>query len=187
MRRTAIITAGSVVAALTIAAVLAVSGGAEAPTSSTIRLVTKDCTRKLIDVAPRMRGFSEGPGAGDGLAGSCPTFDRSGKRAGVFDYTCSFTKGGRRARVLCESVYALADGDLYTFARPDGEKEAGSGPGRGRHPGLRRRARNLQLRRAPGRQRAQRRAEGRHDHPAAMRSSQPERAHDAADYASGGS
>lgn len=128
MRRTAVITAGSVVAALTTAAVLAASGGADAPAATTIRLVTKDCTRKLIDVAPRMRGFSDGPGAGDRLAGSCPTFDGAGKRAGTFDYTCSFTKGGRRARVLCESVYALAGGDLYTLARPDGEKEAGSGP-----------------------------------------------------------
>ena len=128
MRRTAVIIAGFVVTALTTAAVVAVSGEAEAPAATTIRLVTKDCTRKLIDVAPRMRGFSDGPGAGDGLAGSCPAFDRAGKRAGAFDYTCSFAKGGRRARVLCTSVYTLAGGDLYVLARPDGEKEAGSGP-----------------------------------------------------------
>lgn len=151
MRRTAVIIAGFIVIALATAAILRVNGGAEAPAATTIRLVTKDCTRKLIDVAPRMRGFSDGPGAGDSLAGSCPTFDRAGRRAGTFDYTCFFTKGGRRARVLCESVYALAGGDLYTLARPDGEKEAGSGPivgGTQTYAGARR---NLHLGRAPRR------------------------------------
>ncbi len=127
MRHTVAIIAGSVVAALATGGILAVSGGAQSPGGSTIKLVTKNCTRKYVDVPPRGRGPYSPPGVGDSIAGSCQTFDQSGRGAGAFDVTCTFTKGGRRPHDLCDAAYSLAGGDLHAVARPDNKDETAAG------------------------------------------------------------
>lgn len=114
MRRTAII-AGSAVAALATAGVLAVSGGAQAPPGQTIQLVERGGTEKFVDVAPRS---NRAPSAGDAFLFSTPLFSSANQRSGTLDAKCAFTKGGARtARGVCEGVYALPDGDLYAVAK----------------------------------------------------------------------
>ena len=162
MRRTTIM-AGSTVAALAAAGVLAVSGGAEAPAGQTIKVVEKGGTEKFVDVAPRAkRGFDAS--AGDAFLFSSPLFDAANKRVGTLDVRCDFSKGGRTARGICAGVFDLAGGDLISRGTADhiGHRH---GSHHRRHRRLRRRAGNLHLRRpARRRQRPQRR----HDHAAAV-------------------
>jgi hypothetical protein len=127
MRRTVAIIAGPVIAALATGAILAVSGAAQTPSGSTIKLVTKNCTYKLIDIPPRIRGRNPEPGAGDGSAGSCQVFNASGGRAGAFDAACVFPKGVRRGgAALCKGAYSLAGGDLHVAARVEEDTVSGS-------------------------------------------------------------
>jgi hypothetical protein len=128
MRRTAVITAGSVVAALAVGGVLAVAGGAEAPAATTIKLVTKNCTHTTIDVPPRMRGRNSPPGAGDGTAGSCRLLDTAGARAGTLDVACLFPRGiGRTGGAgICHGTYALAGGDIHVVVRAHSEDVSGA-------------------------------------------------------------
>jgi hypothetical protein len=115
VRRTTII-AGSAVAALAAAGVLAVSGGAEAPTGQTIQVVEKGGIEKFVDTAPRAkRAFDVS--AGDAFLFSSPLFNAANKRVGTLDARCDFTKGGKTARGICEGVFDLADGDLLLSAR----------------------------------------------------------------------
>lgn len=115
MRRTAII-AGSVIAALGAGGILAVSGGAESPDAQTLKYVTKNCSFHFSDVPPRSRGREPQPAAGDGFAISCRVFNEAATRVGTLDATCTFTKGGRAGRGVCEGTYALPDGTLYLLA-----------------------------------------------------------------------
>jgi len=118
MRHTAAIIAGSVVAALATGGILTVSGGAQTPGATAIKLVTKNCSYKSIDIPPRSRGRNSRPGPGDGYTGSCPAFDSSGTRAGVVDLACLMPRGVRRgASALCHGAYSLAGGDLHLVAR----------------------------------------------------------------------
>ena len=162
MRRTTIM-AGSTVAALAAAGILAVSGGAEAPAGQTIKVVEKGGTEKFVDVAPRAkRGFDAS--AGDAFLFSSPLFDAANKRVGTLDVRCDFSKGGRPGRGICAGVFDLAGGDLILAARLTTSGTV-TGAIIGRHRRLRRRAGNLHLRRpARRRQRPQRR----HDHAAAV-------------------
>ena len=115
MQRTAII-AGSVVAALATGGVLAVNGGAQAPTGQTIQLVEKGGSEKFVDVPPRARREFDAS-TGDTFLFSSGLFDGANKRAGKLDVRCDFTKGGRKPRGICDGVFALADGDLFITAR----------------------------------------------------------------------
>jgi len=127
MRRTVTIIAGPVIAALATGAILAVSGAAQTPATSTIKLVTKSCTHKAIDIPPRSRGRNAAPGAGDGSAGSCQVFNASGRRAGTFDAACVFPKDTRRGgAALCEGAYSLAGGDLHVAVRVEQDTVSGS-------------------------------------------------------------
>ena len=115
MRRTAVI-AGSFVAVLAAGGVLAVSGGAKSTDGQTIKLVERGGIEKFVDVPPRAkRQFSAS--AGDTFLFSSPLYDGENKRAGTLDAKCSFTKGGRLARGVCEGVFDLADGDLLLSTR----------------------------------------------------------------------
>jgi hypothetical protein len=114
MRRTTIV-AGSAIAALATAGVLAVSGGAQAPTGQTIQFVERGGSDKFVDVAPRS---NRAPSAGDSFLFSVPLYNAENKRIGTLDAKCSFTKGGNRtARGVCEGVFTLPDGDLYGAAK----------------------------------------------------------------------
>ena len=115
MQRSTIL-AGSVVAALATAGVLAVSGGAEAPSGQTIQVVERGGSEKFVDVAPRARGGFN-VSAGDAFLFSSPLFNGANKRVGTLDARCTFTRGGKQARGICEGVFALADGDLLLSAR----------------------------------------------------------------------
>jgi hypothetical protein len=115
MQRTAVI-AITVVVALVTGAVLAVSGGAQAPGGRTLQLVTKDFRFKAIDVPPRGRG-REPSGSGDGFVISGSVTDRAGARRGSFDAVCTVSRGGRNGRSVCEGVYALSEGEIFLQAR----------------------------------------------------------------------
>jgi hypothetical protein len=114
MRRIPIISA-AVVAALATGGILAVSGGAQAPTGQTIQFSEKTITEKFVDAPPRARG--ENAGGGDMFLFSNQLRSAANKRVGTLDAKCTFTRGGRSARGLCEGVFALPDGDLYASAR----------------------------------------------------------------------
>ena len=114
MRRVPIIST-AVVAALATVGILAVSGGAQAPTGQTIQFSEKTIAEKFVDAPPRARG--ENPGAGDTFLFSNQLRGPANARIGTLDAKCTFTRGGRSARGVCEGVFALADGDLYASAR----------------------------------------------------------------------
>ncbi len=128
MRRKITITAGSVIVALASAGILALAGQAQTNATSTIKLVTKSCSRKFIDVPPRSRGRNSPPGAGDGTAASCTVLDTAGRRAGIFDAACVFPKDTGRggAAGLCDGAYALAGGDIHVVARVKSESVTGA-------------------------------------------------------------
>ena len=119
MRRKAVIVIASLVAALATGAILAVSGGAQSPQGRTIELVTKNFRFSAVDNPPRSRRPDAPPSAGDTFVISALVTNRAGRRRGSFDATCSVTHGGRRARGVCEGVYALADGEIHLLARLD--------------------------------------------------------------------
>lgn len=138
MRRTTIM-AGSTVAALAAAGVLAVSGGAEAPAGQVIKVVEKGAaTEKFVDVAPKAkRGFDAS--SGDAFLFSTPLFDAANKRVGNLDVRCDFTKGGRASRGICAGVFDLAGGDILISARlsPSGKVEGAVVGGTGAYAGAR--------------------------------------------------
>jgi hypothetical protein len=115
-RRRATVIAGSAVAALATAGVLAVSGAAEAPTGQTISLIEKPGIEKFIDAPPRAtRARPSSPG--DQFMYSYPLVTGANARAGRIDARCTFTKGGRKASGICDGVISLADGDLLLAVR----------------------------------------------------------------------
>lgn len=115
MRRTPVISA-AIVAVLAAGGILAVSGGAQAPTGQTIQFTERGGNEKYVDVAPRAkRRFQFG--AGDSFLFSNRLFDGANKRVGRLDVRCSITVGGRSARGTCVGVFALPDGDLHAAAR----------------------------------------------------------------------
>lgn len=117
MRSTTII-AGSTVAALATAGILAVSGSAEAPTGQTIQLVEKSGIEKFVDTPPKAkRGFA--PSVGDQFLFSYPLVDSANKRVGTLDARCGFTKGASKPRGVCDGVFALPGGDLLFSTRLD--------------------------------------------------------------------
>lgn len=121
------IIAGAVIVALAGGGIFALAGQAHPNATSTIKLVTKNCSHKLIDVPPRLRGRNSPLGAGDGTAGSCTVLDTAGRRAGVFDVACLFPKDtGRGGASLCAGAYALAGGDIHVVARVKSESVTGA-------------------------------------------------------------
>ena len=119
MRRKAVLVISSLVAVLATGAILAVSGGAQAPGGRTLELVTKNFSFKVVDNPPRSRSRNGEPvfGAGDAFAISALVTNRAGARRGRFDGACTITKGGRRGSAVCQGVYALAEGEIHLLAR----------------------------------------------------------------------
>jgi hypothetical protein len=117
MRRTAII-AGSVLTVVATGAVIAASGGAQAPApkATVIKLISKGGTLKLVDVAPKIR--KQGTlGAGDEFVLSAAVANAANKRVGTVDVHCSVTKTKPTARGVCDGIYALGNGELHIVAR----------------------------------------------------------------------
>jgi hypothetical protein len=115
MRRTAV-AAGSIVAALAVGGVVAVSGGAQPPGGHTISLVTKDYVAKTIDLPPRNRGFSFG--SGDRFVSSATVVNAAGAPRGSFDADCVVTRGSAaHTRFFCDGVYVLAEGQIFVQMR----------------------------------------------------------------------
>lgn len=119
MRRKAVFVITSLVAVLATGAILAVSGGAQAPGVRTLEFVSKNFSFKLVDNPPRSRGRNAPPGAGDAFVLSGVVTDRAGARRGSIGAACTVTKGGPRGSSVCEGVYALADGEIHILARLD--------------------------------------------------------------------
>lgn len=117
MRRHAVIVLTALVAVLATGAILAASGGAQAPEGRTLELVTKNFRFKQVDNPPRSRGRNAPPGAGDAFVISGLVTDRAGARRGSFEAACTVTRGGRRGSAVCEGIYALADGEIHLLAR----------------------------------------------------------------------
>jgi hypothetical protein len=115
MRRTVVV-AGSVVAALAAAGVLAVSGGAEAPSGKTLQYISKGGTFKFVDTAPKARS-EEDASSGDQFLISTLLYTTANKRVGTIDARCTFTRGGKNLRGVCDGVYDLPDGDIYLLTR----------------------------------------------------------------------
>jgi hypothetical protein len=115
MRRTVVV-AGSVAAALAAAGVLAVSGGAEAPSGQTLQYVSKGGTFKFVDAPPKARS-EEDDSSGDQFLISSGVYTTANKRVGNIDARCTFTRGGRNLRGVCDAIYDLPDGDLHLMAR----------------------------------------------------------------------
>jgi hypothetical protein len=117
VRRKAVIVIASLVAALATGAILAVSGGAQAPGARTLELVTKNFRFKAVDHPPRSRSQDAPPSAGDVFVISALVTDREGRRRGRFDATCTVTRGGQRGGGVCEAIYALHGGEIHLLAR----------------------------------------------------------------------
>jgi hypothetical protein len=116
MRRTTVI-AGSVVAALGIGAVAAVSGGAQAPQGQTLTFVSKGGSFKFVDAPPKARS-EEDASSGDAFLISVGLYNASNKRVGTLDARCTFTKGGKNLRGICDGIYAIGKTDeLHVIAR----------------------------------------------------------------------
>ncbi len=119
MRRTAVL-AGSVAIALATGGVLAVTGGAEAPSGTTLQYVTKGGVFKFVDAPPKAKG-EEDASSGDSFLISSGVYSTSNKRVGSLDAHCSFTRGGRRLRGVCTGIYDLPDGEIHLSARLSAE------------------------------------------------------------------
>ena len=115
MRRTAVL-AGSVAIALATAGVLAVTGGAEAPSGTTLSYITKGGVFKFVDAPPKAKGEQD-PSSGDAFLLSTGVYNTAGKRVGSLDAHCSFTRGGQRMRGVCTGIYDLPDGEIHLSAR----------------------------------------------------------------------
>jgi hypothetical protein len=116
MKRTTVL-ATAVAGALATAGVLAVSGGAaQAPSPTTINLVSKNCRYKIVDNAPKItrRG---GPGPGDGFGIACRVENAAGALQGTLDATGTITRGGKSFTGPAEGIYKLGDGEIYLMAR----------------------------------------------------------------------
>jgi hypothetical protein len=115
LRRRTII-AGSTVTAVAAAGLLAVSGGAEAPSGQTIQVVEKGGSEKFRDTPPRAKREFD-VSAGDAFLFSSPLYSAANKRVGTLDVRCDFSRGGRSARGICAGVFDLAEGDLLLSTR----------------------------------------------------------------------
>jgi hypothetical protein len=104
------------VVAVSAGGVAAVSGGAQEPTGKTIKLVSKGGDFKFVDVPPKARS-EEDARAGDQFALAVPLYSGANKRVGTLDARCTFTKGGKNGRGLCDGIYTLADGQIHVTAR----------------------------------------------------------------------
>ena len=116
MQRTAVISA-TVAAALASGAVLAVSGGAQTPARSTIHLVTKNCSIKYFDVAPRSLARPFRPGAADTVSLVCRAENAAGVGQGNVHASGQYTRGGRLAAGVTHGLYRLNDGEVYFLAK----------------------------------------------------------------------
>lgn len=116
MRRSAAFAATAAVT-LAVGAAVTVSGNAQTPGERTIKLVSKNCAFKFVDVPPRGHGRMAPPGAGDSAALSCRVENAAGARVGSLDTTGQFAVGGRRARGVALGIYALSDGEIHVMTR----------------------------------------------------------------------
>ena len=116
MKRTAVL-ATTAVGALATAAVLAVSGAADSPGGSTIKVVSKNCRFKLVDNAPKITKRDQNPGAGDGFGIACRVENEAGVLQGTLDATGTITRGGKSFTGPAEGIYKLGDGEIYLMAR----------------------------------------------------------------------
>ena len=125
MKRSAAVAATTAVALAT-GAVLTVSGSAQTAGETQIKLVTKNCAFKFVDVPPRGRGRMAPPGAGDLATLSCQLENAAGTRIGTLDSTSQFTVGGRRARGVAIGIYKLANGEIHFMATNTRSNVSGS-------------------------------------------------------------
>ena len=107
------------VAAVTVLAVLASSGGAQSG-ERTIVLTQPAGAFYLVDQPPRMRRRDNAFSPGDQLISAHRLVDAAKHAAGRLELVCTAVSGSRsifRAVFLCTGVAHLADGDLFLGAR----------------------------------------------------------------------
>ena len=108
-------------AAGSVAVVLASAAGAKGSRMTTLHLVEKDSSFHVVDNQPR--GMKSGPSAGDILAFSGELLTRSGKHAGMLHATCTVITGGKHSVSTCLGTFGLKGGQLQAqTAITDGEK-----------------------------------------------------------------
>lgn len=119
MRSRSFIAAATGATVVLAGALLAGSGGAQAPGSRTLTFTEgqRGSTFKLVDNPPRSPGRTERTfrlSAGDFFVFTNPLIDATGQRAGTLRGTCDVTRGGRfeRAFFLCHAVAKLRNGDI---------------------------------------------------------------------------
>lgn len=78
--------------------------------------MSKGGTFKFVDAPPRARS-EEDASSGDAFLLSTPLYTRANKRAGTLDARCTFTKGGRNLRGVCDGIYTIAKDEVHIIAR----------------------------------------------------------------------
>ncbi len=114
MKRTAPI--ASLAAAIAFAAVLASTGGAQAPGGRTFKLIEEDESAAFGDVAPRSQN-NRNPrfSGGDMHVFTSRLFDEANRRVGSLYAQCITVRGGRtfvQARFQCSATLTLRDGTI---------------------------------------------------------------------------
>jgi hypothetical protein len=114
MKRLALITA-AVLAAITIAVLVAGSGSAQQPGEQTIRFVERASSEHLVDNPPRGTARNRRISAGDLAVSTAPVFDATNTtRLGTTHTFCVATRGGTLARATfhCTGTAVLRQGTL---------------------------------------------------------------------------
>jgi hypothetical protein len=114
MKRLALIVA-AVLAAITIAVVLAGSGSAQQPGEQTLRFVERAGSDHVVDNPPRGTRRDRRISAGDFFVSTAPVFDAANTtRVGTSHTFCVATRGGTGARVTfqCTGSAVLRQGTL---------------------------------------------------------------------------
>jgi hypothetical protein len=115
MRRIPVVL-GAVAVAVGTAGAITATGGAQEGGGETIELISKGGSFRFIDERPAARS-EEDASAGDQFILSVPLSTAGGKRVGVLDAQCTFTKPGKNIRGLCEGAYSLPKGQIFIAAR----------------------------------------------------------------------
>jgi hypothetical protein len=106
----------AVVVALSMGAILAMTGGAKPRTARTLHLITKDFDYHQVDNPP-VEGTTQPPSAGDVLLFEATVTNTRGSVKGTKASTCTVTHGGAAFRAVCTDIYDLNDGDIHLQTR----------------------------------------------------------------------
>ena len=109
-----------VVAAASLAALIAGSGAAKTSPTVTFHLVEKDLTFHFVDNPP-IGGQNQPPSPGDEFVFTSELLTRAGKHAGMLRAVCHATEGGQTGALTCFGTFGLKGGQLEGMVTIRGE------------------------------------------------------------------